>query len=825
MSRTIGRGADFKSKNLQIFKKASVKYLNTLHAMSLHDARSDLAETSRALEGAGPAAAIEKLTADLEESMYAYERKANLLVNRACVSLALEMTNIAVKDCNEALKNDQQCALALFVRGIAQLWSGCEEEALASWYQGLDNYCSVDLYFLMFTLINNGNVRSWLNFHRFDVQALLDLAEDWSSLRNFTDGEKQTAFDELRMQNASSAVMHFAQIIEVDPQPDAYKGRGVARCLTGEWQEAVDDLTEAIKKASKPDESLKFRAFAFSALGMHLRAIADLSQYAKQRPDDDEAVLFRARLERMSGHYETAISLFKSVDQTAFSDQDWLAFSETLCEFGLYEKALDAINRWTKPKDHHVLYIEFLIHKGLGDLNAAKNCIYEAVESCDRRSQFLARNAAEFFFDIGDLEKACEFYEDSYTDRDTKEEADTRFNHACALLTLGKLKEACELLKSLSTVYYEPNSRTFGVETKMLRKPSKCEDKLRMSCAFHHFILSVMRAYNECISTVKLQYYPPESMKDEIECDLEFFKPNAVTITDAQQKMLEDADRLGGRCVKNNRRMQRVWGFCILRMAVLMRQSPVRTWQSVVEEMKMLLQFADWRKQMVDSQEDYMALTWIPTHYIVKNSRPVRRHLWAREQVYNIVKKQRPEIHDIRDLFIDRNSNNFCGTKCVSLSDDTESDLLPPVISVLNQGALGYDITVTPRCDMNQREKYETALSDVFTNISKKESSDLCANIARAVLLIWIEHSMEDFTEEFALAFLHAAILAFTQNEISGSLPDSLFMQQLLVPDYRQIEAEISKLPQARTSVRKPSVEFWKTLPSFATLVALVNQI
>ena len=797
--------------------------------MSVRDAKSDLFETSRALDGSGPAAAIEKLTADLEEAMDAYERKAVLLVNRACLSLSLEMTNLAIKDCNDAIKSDPQCALAFFVCGIAHLWNQNEEAALSAWYQGLDNFCSVDLYFLMFVLINNANVRSWLNFRRFDVRAVLELAQDWSRLRNFTEDEHQSALDELRMQNATNAVMHFTQIIEVDAKAEAYKGRGVAHCLAGEWDEAVADLTVAIEKSSEPDESLKFRGFALSAKGQHLPAIADLSKYMRCKPDDEEGVLYRARIERMVGHYEVAMSLFLSADQAKFDDADWLAFAQTLCDFGMFEKAKEAMGQRKEATDHATLYTKFLIHKGLEEWDDAGKCISEAVEQCDRRSQFLVRCAAEFFFDNGDIEKAVEFYKDSYADKSTKEEIDVRFNHACALMTLDRLKEACDLLEQASVAYFAPDMREtwdFFGERRMLGKTSRGEDNMRAACALHQFVTSIIGAYKECITTVKLPFYPSETRRDDSEGKTEIAQPVRSlpsSFLAEHRDMLEDADRLGSRCTSRSPHMQRVLGFCILRLAVLMRQTPVRSWQSVIDEMKMLIPFGDWRNQMIDYRQDTTTPTWTPIYYIVKNSRPVRKHEWARETIYGLVKKRHPEIRDIRDLFTHPNPTVFSGSDYFLITDDEESKFVSPWISVVDQGTLGYDIMIRLRYDADSWQRYDAALSNVFAALCEKRSDDLNANIARAMLLIWMQHTLEHCNEEFALVFLHAAVLAFTQKEITGNLNDRLLLTQLIFPDYHAIESEIAKLPQSRALVKKPSVEFWKTLPTFETLFTLVT--
>ena len=83
------------------------------------------------------------------------------------------------------------------------------------------------------------------------------------------------------------------------PQPpntaEEYCSRGMDRLRTGNFKDAIDDFTQAIRLRPDVASGYRYRAIAHAESGNVTRAIADLDQAIRLKPDDVQALYDRGQ--------------------------------------------------------------------------------------------------------------------------------------------------------------------------------------------------------------------------------------------------------------------------------------------------------------------------------------------------------------------------------------------------------------------------------------------------------------------------------------------------------------------------------------------------
>src|SRR3989442_11748338 len=78
------------------------------------------------------------------------------------------------------------------------------------------------------------------------------------------------------------------------PQPpstaEEFCSRGMDRLRTGNWKDAIDDFTQAIRLRPDIAVGYRYRAIAHAEVGNVSRAISDLDQAIRLKPDDVQAL-------------------------------------------------------------------------------------------------------------------------------------------------------------------------------------------------------------------------------------------------------------------------------------------------------------------------------------------------------------------------------------------------------------------------------------------------------------------------------------------------------------------------------------------------------
>lgn len=89
---------------------------------------------------------------------------------------------------------------------------------------------------------------------------------------------------------------------------EGYCARGVARLESGQWQDAIDDFTQAITLRPDIAAGYRFRARAHAESGNVVRAIADLDHALRLYPDDIRALFDRGQFLFKQKQYDEALN-------------------------------------------------------------------------------------------------------------------------------------------------------------------------------------------------------------------------------------------------------------------------------------------------------------------------------------------------------------------------------------------------------------------------------------------------------------------------------------------------------------------------------------
>lgn len=86
-----------------------------------------------------------------------------------------------------------------------------------------------------------------------------------------------------------------------------------AKCLKGDYEEAVEYLTKLLKKSPKDLDALKERALIHIKLKMVDAARADVAECLKLKPDAAEFTRLRATIYRLEGDFEGGVEIMNAV--------------------------------------------------------------------------------------------------------------------------------------------------------------------------------------------------------------------------------------------------------------------------------------------------------------------------------------------------------------------------------------------------------------------------------------------------------------------------------------------------------------------------------
>jgi tetratricopeptide (TPR) repeat protein len=779
-------------------------------------------------------------------------RRALVFVNRALAYLSLELTKLAINDCDQALQQDPSLTLAYLVKGTAHLWACREEQAIRCWDDLLHIGGPILYFSVAQRLIQDPNYRTHIFSARFDVIAFLNEVSDYSRDAIFCDSELQQAFEELRNDQLVEARDHFDAILYVQPDNlQAYRGRGTAECLLNHWKSAIADLSRVITGRPESIESSKFRGIAHAALGNYSAAVADFSMVLSKSPLDYETLAERARIQMIRKFYSWALADFQKIPDDRYDDSTWCSIAECHYALGDLAQAKKVIENGGPKSNERALYTYFLILRDSGLFEEATAQILRAIEMSP--SYFLLRNAADFMFDLGRIQDSIPFYRQAIDQR--PQDADSHQFLAIALFHRDPIA-GLNILKRLSdAAAVQEDSFDFCQELfdgftiksglkNFTRNPAG-QSPLRAAATQCRLLLHLIKSFDQPITAInwtRISGAPTRVDESEMPARFSFPSPDEQFID-----MVRDADRLGRRClirapeVIDNRRLIRGLGFCVLCITSLLREKLFQTrekegWRTVLSLCSSILTLADLRmvvRPIVDDTGE-LVRPHIPPIFLIKQgdrSSPrfhAENHQFAENRLRTAVGDTPSSPHESQssDLtfiyaMVQHDVSHFGKFK-----PEFADEVTCPSVNVRFLGARGCELFVRPPDDMDEIKHYYTAMDKTWELAMRNHLSDLSPILPGFVELIWLLHPLTKYSAECGHAIWHAYVLALKDLELEPIVDgeSEIFMKQMVHPNMdsmKKIYRESIAKKSTKSNVKSESIDFWRELPTIARLFPL----
>lgn len=234
-----------------------------LCAISAAGASADDRKTCALIDGEASIAACTRL---LRGKLAANER-ADIHAYRGATHVFSEEYDLGLKDLNEALHLKPGSAYSLYNRGLAYFFKEDYKRALTDFERAAQgNPKSAPEHFY------KGRTLSELGRHDEAIEAFtsaIGIRKDDARYFRFR------ADARLEKSENASAIADYTESIRLNPQAIAYRGRGIGYFNQSNYEQAVLDLTEAIRLDADDWYSPYMRANAYALLGRYQDAIAD----------------------------------------------------------------------------------------------------------------------------------------------------------------------------------------------------------------------------------------------------------------------------------------------------------------------------------------------------------------------------------------------------------------------------------------------------------------------------------------------------------------------------------------------------------------------
>lgn len=781
------------------------------------------------------------------------ERKIHVLVNQALLKLSLELVKSAITDCKQAIALDQSFSLAFFVEGLAYLWSGHEETAVEAWENGVSHGGPVYQFALMKRLTVDHNLRAHVYRLRFDIVAVLDLLADNESCKKvFTECDTQQAFTELTSSQTTASIAHFNLILAADPENyKAYKGRGCAECLVGQWKNAIDDLTKAINGNVDVAECSRFRAIAYAALGHYSAAVADFSVAIAISPMDFESVVERAKIQMIRKFYMSALSDFQKIMETKYDEATSVAIAECHYALGDLEFAKKELEKYDGPPDQKKLYCYYLTLRELGMFEEAKEKILKAVELLP--TFFLLRTAGDFMFDLGKPAEAARYYVAALNQKPG--DAETQRLYALVLFEIGEAIPACSILQHMSVAADEEesgidlcqdviNDIALNGDLKNFNVSRYTRSILKEGAVDGRFMLHLMRGIAGPVtaSVRELSAGATKIGKEEL---FDAFTLPAIT---PSTELIEDADRLGRKClirareVVDNVRVIRALGLCVLMLAHKMKNQWLVTpskddWREAIELCRGILNLADLRTDVswIVGKDGEVRSDVVPVYYLQRGERLSPR--FYKETASIAMLRLRTGLTKSVDLSsrdlstMTRLSSIYSLVQrdiSISGTVQVDSEELPtPSVNVRHLGAYGWELFVKPPTSIDAIHRYHGIIANVWEKMMTSQTDDeRLAMLPYLVDLIWLVHPLSAYSHELGHVVFHAFVLAVSNSEVPvlEGVSGEIFIRQMIAPKIRDM-TETCKILYGKkvdSCVSESSLDFWNEMPSVAAIMRVL---
>lgn len=776
------------------------------------------------------------------------EQKVTLYLSLAIAKLSLQLTDSCIHDCESSIAIEPT-SFAFLIKGIAELWKFDEDKAVESWKEGLKLGGMIRYFNLMNILVSNFNMRSYLFTVRFRVVELLDFMENFDKDIIYDNSDTQSAFAELKDNSLISAINHFNLIISTNPNNiQAYKGRGLAECLVGQWKKSIKDLTNVINSQVSVAECCKYRAVAYAALGYYSAAVTDLTVAINKRPNDFEAILERAKLQMIRNNYSLALNDFRKVPEKYYDSKIYTAVAECFYALGDIQKALHTILCADSTTDHRTFYYGYLIKRDQGDINDAALRLMKAIELLP--SFFLTRTAGDFMYECGIFRSSILYYKNAISQKEN--DVDTLYLLALSLFQSGDEIEAIKILQKLSEHSQNEedeidfcqntyNNLNINGDLRSFNKKLLSQSTIKSAREILKTLINLINHKNDIITQILF-----ENDNLSIPNDFHFMSND---LTEIEKRMLSDAFRLGMKCMPfvpeiiANPRIIRCLGFCVLHMAQQIRTRYIKkeiSWRDAIIPLQTIMSYSDlkndikWIFDGSDINEEFS-----PTFYLHKGERKSPRF---GNVIKNAINCMKSSFKEIEKMISPSETSQFSslGNLYSHLQQDyvyshklsnNEGDLLSlPTIHLNYLGCYGYDLFIKPPLDKDELMKYSNFIQEEWNFLLQNPDTEMSFHLSLVILIIWITQPLSHFSNEIGHVIFHSYLLALKDIEVERipSTDGELFINQLVQTSPKlmnQIIFNHIKTKATKSEVAESSLNYWSSLPTIEQVFNLLNYV
>ena len=173
----------------------------------------------------------------------------------------------------------------------------------------------------------------------------------------------------------SEAIQDFTKAIKREEDyAEAYHARGLAYDRKGEYDQAIQDLTKAIELKEDYAEAYYDRGSAYHSKGEYDQAIQDLTKAIELKEDYVEAYAFRGLAYHSKGEYDQAIQdLTKAIELKEDYAEAYLICGSAYHSKGEYDQAIQDLTKAIELKEDYVeAYLaRALVYRSKGEYDQA----------------------------------------------------------------------------------------------------------------------------------------------------------------------------------------------------------------------------------------------------------------------------------------------------------------------------------------------------------------------------------------------------------------------------------------------------------------------
>ena len=318
-----------------------------------------------------------------------------------------EMRDRVMPDLERILKHDPQFGPAHLLTAQLELLEGGDVHRARQAVDRAVEHLQDDHKLLAEALILRGHLPGATQDPLADLNRAVELAPDDA------DVWQARALYYLQHGQVEQAVSDWNSLVERDPDNSLMR-LGVAEQLikVAQYDEALKHIDRVLEK-QPTTLAYTLRAQLWTQQEKYDEAVRDLSEAIKLTPDDLGLVLMRARLNHVAGRYDLAQQdVDRVLEQHAGSQRAIELRSAILAARGLYAEAARDVEQLLKEDpDNVLLQLQLAIYLNAGNQSRRAIEVFSRVLTLDPQNSLALRGRADAYLNVGEHRQAVADYE------------------------------------------------------------------------------------------------------------------------------------------------------------------------------------------------------------------------------------------------------------------------------------------------------------------------------------------------------------------------------------------------------------------------------